>query len=125
MSGVGPVVLEKNIDSVSVAADSVAYSKAFDLSCVDTFALEYKAACTGSPNVKLEVEQSTDGESGNWYTPENFAEIEPSLIDKNSHGVVISPIAVRWLRIKLTELTRTVTDTVVSLKLSVQAKFSA
>ena len=128
----GPRVIKpKGIDTeystVSVAkspdAGYIGYSDAWELVDLSNFALEYQAACTGTPGVKLEIEQSSD--NSNWYTPETIADINSSLTDKSLHGQQLSPITMRYLRIKVTELTTTVTDTVVTIKLSVQKRFAA
>lgn len=110
-------------DTVAVPKGGVAYSKAFDLVDLDVFAMEYKAACTGTPGVKLEVEQCSDGV--NWYAPDTLAEINPSLTDKAQHGCQLILITVRWMRIKYTELTNTVTDTTMTIGVSVQKRFAS
>jgi hypothetical protein len=117
----GPRVLYT--DTVAVPKNGIAYSKAFDLTDLDVFAMEYKAACTGTPGVKIEVEQSSDG--SNWYVPDTLAETNPSLTDKNQHGCQLILITVRLMRIKFTELTDTVTDTVMTIGISVQKRFAS
>lgn len=119
----GPIVKANNVDSVAVAGEVVAYSKAFDLVDVDEFALEYQAACTGNPNIKMELQQCSD--EANWYLPDTMSEVVSSLTNKSPHGVQLSPITVRYMRIKITGLTGNPSDTVISLKLSLQKRFAA
>lgn len=109
--------------TASPAAGLSAYSESFDLCDLDVFALEYQAACTGTPSAKIEMQQSSD--NSNWYIPDNTAEINLSLADKNLHGIKLGPIPVRYMRLKVTELGGIITDLVVTFKLSVQKRFAA
>lgn len=124
----GPILLKpkgsaNNYTTVSVGAGATDYSETYDLIDLSAFALEYQIACTGTPNIKIELQQSSD--NSNWYIPETLANIDASLTDENLHGIRLSPIPVRYLRLKVTELTSTVTDTVVTFKLSAQKRFAA
>lgn len=123
----GPVVIKpkgsaNDYSLITVGAGETKYSEAYSLIDLNSFALEYQAACTGTPNVKLKVQQSTD--NVNWYTPDTFADIKSSLTDKNLHGARLAPIPVQYLRISAQELTTTVTDTVITVRLSVQKRFT-
>jgi hypothetical protein len=117
----GPRVLYT--DTVAVPKGDVAYSKSFDLTDLDVFALEYQAACTGLPNVKIEVQQCSDGV--NWYSPDTLADINPSLTNTDLHGCQLILITVRHMRLKLTEVTDTVTDLVMTIRISVQKRFAS
>ena len=117
----GPRILYT--DTIAVGKGAVAYSKGFDLTDLDIFAMEYQAACTGTPNIKIEVEQCADGI--NWYAPDTLAETNPSLTDKTLHGCQLILITVRHMRIKFTELTDSVTDTVMTIGISVQKRFAS
>jgi len=121
----GPKVLEDRYNgtqAIAVGSGAVAYSAAVSLTDLSDFALEYKVACTGTPDVKIEMQQCSDGV--NWYTPKGFNAIEDSVTDKAQHGAQITPITVEWVRFKITENTSTVTDTVVTLKINVQRKWA-
>jgi hypothetical protein len=118
-----PKGVDTNYSTVAVEASAVGYSDTWDLVDLSSFALEYQAACTGLPNVKLELQQSSD--NINWYVPENLADIDSSLTDKNLHGKQLSPITMRYARIKVTELSTTTNDTVLTLKVSAQKRFEA
>lgn len=111
------------VSTVSVGAGAVGYSDAFDLADCSSFGIEYIVTCTGTPGVKLEYQQRSDTDI-DWYTPDNFAAIKASLTDKNQHGGILSPITVKYFRVKITELTTTVADTVVTIRISGQKRFS-
>ena len=121
----GPIIIP-NVDgnlseAVAVGVGATVYSKAFRLVDLNEFALEYKIACTGTPDLQMQLQQSSDGV--NWYIPDTLADIHAGVTDKLQHGVQLSPITVGYLRIKLIEATTTVSDTVVTLKLSCQRKY--
>jgi hypothetical protein len=118
-----PKGLTTEYSEVSVGAGATGFSDAWDLVDLSSFALQYQAACTGTPGVKLELQQSSD--NSNWFIPDTVADINSSLTDKNLHGTQLTPITMRYLRIKVTELTTTVSDTVMTLKLAVQKRFEA
>lgn len=109
-------------EDIAVNAGSVAYSIAFCLIDLDSFALGYKAACTGSPNVKVEIEQSFDNST--FFSPDTFASINDSLTNKNQHGAQIAPITAPYMRIKITELSGVVTDTVITTQVAAQKRFT-
>ena len=123
----GPIIIP-NVDgnlseAVAVGVGATVYSKAFRLVDLNEFALEYIIACTGTPNVQMQLQQSSDGV--NWYIPNTLADIFDGATDKVQHGVQLSPITVGYLRIKIIEKTTTVTDTIITLALSAQKKFRA
>lgn len=109
--------------TASPAASGTATSEAYDLIGMNEFALEYQIACTGTPNAKIQLQQSSD--NSNWYIPDNIADINSSVTDENLHGIKLGPIPVRYLRLKVTELTGIVSDTVVTFKVSAQRKDAA
>ena len=109
--------------TASPAASGTAFSETYDLVDLNQFALEYQVACTGTPNVKIQMQQSSD--NTNWFIPDNSADINASVTDKNLHGYKLAPIPVRYLRLKATELTGIVSDTVVTFKVSAQKAFAA
>ena len=117
----GPIITET--DEISVGAGETAYSDAFLIVDQDTFALEYKVACTGSPNLKIQLQQRSSS-SIDWYIPTNMPDVVPSLTDKNQHGIRLGPIPIAWIRFKITEQTSTVTDSVLTISLSVQKRYS-
>ena len=114
----GPIVIG-SAQAISVASSAIAYSNAWGLTDLNNFALEYKVAGTGTPDVDIDMEQSSD--AVNWYTPNTISQIVTSCTDTNQHGLAITPICVRFLRFKVTEGAG-LSDCVVTLKLSGQRK---
>ena len=134
----GPAVVKIGVTTAGVVtyqiplgSTSVVYTDAISLCDLNDFALSYMVACTGTPNVKIELQQSfqnpavPNAADTYWATPETLAPIETSLTNKNIHHRQLSPVTVEFHRFKLTEVTGTVTDTTVQLWLSVQRKWSA
>ena len=134
----GPAVVKvgKSVNGVvnyqiPIGSTEVVYTDAISLCDLNDFALSYKVDCTGTPNVKIELQQSfqvpTNPNAADAYyvTPETLAPIETSLTNKNVHHRQLSPVTVEFYRFKLTELTGTVSDTTIQLWLSVQRKWSA
>jgi hypothetical protein len=117
----GPKVISS--DTVAIGAGATGYSIAVKIYDLDTFALEYKASCTGTPNVKIELQQSTDGE--NWYIPDTLSEVVPAVTDKSYHGRQLAPITVGLMRFKITEMTEVVDDATVLLKVVAQKRYTA
>ncbi|MFA5165611.1 MAG: hypothetical protein WC481_08650 [Candidatus Omnitrophota bacterium] len=115
--------------SIAVGAGLTVYTKAIDLSNVDQFALSYKVACTGVPNIKIEMEQSvvkptTEGAAdANFVVPETIADVDASLTDEDVHIKALSPVCVQFIRFKITEVTGVVADSVLTMNLSVQNRF--
>ena len=109
--------------TIAVVASATGYSAVYDLVDLSVFALEYQVACTGSPNITVTIEQSTD--NSNWAEPDNMKSVVTNLTNKNLHSTQINPVTLRYIRFKVVELTTTVSDTVLSIKLSAQKRFSA
>lgn len=114
---------------LAVGAGATIYTDVFKLSGLDTFALSYQADCAGTPNVKIELEQGIDKPSpqnaadDGYVVPETLAEINEALIDKFMHHQAIFPVGLTYLRFKITELSSTNADTVLTMSLSVQNRF--
>jgi hypothetical protein len=134
----GPAVVRVGISTLGVPnytipipASSVVYTDAISLCDLNDFALSYKVNCTGTPEVKIELEQSfqvpTSPNAADTYyaVPETLTPIETSLTNKNIHHRQLSPITVEFYRFKITELTGLVSDTTIQLWFSVQRKWSA
>jgi len=116
----GPRVI--GTDTVAVGKSAIAYSKSFRLIDLDSFALEYAVACTGTPNIKIELEQCTD--DTNFYIPNTLAPVIDAVIDTIYHGAQLAPITVEYARFKITEVTGVVDDSVVTLNLVAQKRFT-
>jgi hypothetical protein len=98
---------------------------------LNDFALTYKATCTGSPNIKIQLEQAIvapvnqNSADPNYATPETISDIETSLTNQNIHHRQLAPVTIEFYRFKITEMTGLVSDTVVNMWLSVQRKWGA
>jgi hypothetical protein len=125
----GPVYLKvsgstETYSTISLDAAGVGYSDIFELIDLNDFSIEYKVACTGTPSVKLQIQER--GSSGvDWVIPDNMANIQSALADKNQHLARLSLVPARYVRIKATELTETVDDTVITIRIIAQRKYPA
>jgi len=122
---------------ITVSSSAVVYTDAISLCDLNDFALTYKATCTGTPNVKIELEQGiappivpngvddnpTAGQDSRFATPETLNPIETSLTNKNIHHRQLAPVTVEFYRFKITDLSGY--DVVLNMWLSVQRKWSA
>jgi len=122
-----PVTLATSA-SLAVGAGLTIYTDAIRLDGLDTFALAYIAACTGAPNVKIEMEQSIVAPTANALdlnsvVPETISEINAALVDELLHLQAIFPVGVSFIRFKITELSGITADTVLTMNLSVQNRF--
>jgi hypothetical protein len=100
------------------------------MSNVDTFAVVYKVANTGVPNIKIEMEQAivlptTEGAADtNYVVPETVADVVTALADNLVHIKALGPVCVRYIRFKITEVTGIVADSVLTMNFSAQNRFS-
>ena len=84
------------------------YSRAFKLDYGKYFAISYIATSDGTVELKLEFEQSwvlpaAEGVAdANWVEPESASDINAALADENWHHESISPVAMPFMRIKIT-----------------------
>jgi hypothetical protein len=116
--------------SIAVASAAVVYTKAFDLSYGAYFALAYKAvSATGSPSIKIELEQSwilptTEGAAdANWVVPEGATATEADLTTETQHLKALSPVTMPFGRLKITGSGTNPADTIVTAKISQQQQF--
>ena len=110
--------------TISLIAGGTGYSDIFELIDLNDFSLEYKINCTGTPNVKLELQERGSADV-DWCIPDNMAAIRASVTDKNQHLCRLAPLPARYIRIKATELTTTVDDTVITIRIIGQKKYPA
>lgn len=125
----GPVYIKVSesdvvVSTISIDKSEVGYSDAFELIDLNDFAIEYKVECTGIPNVKLQVQQRAHKDV-DWATPDNMADIKSALTDKNQHLAKLAIVPARYLRIKATEQTGSVDDTVITIRIVAQKKYPA
>ncbi len=112
------------VSTISLDAGGVGYSNIYEVIDLNDFSLEYKIACTGTPGVKLQL-QERGSEDVDWCIPDNMADLKASITDKNQHLCRLAPLPARYIRIKATELTTTVDDTVVTIRIIAQRKYPA
>lgn len=94
--------------SIAVASTATIWTRAFKLSFGDHFGISYIATATGSPSLKIELEQSfqeptTEGATdANWVEGENISDIESDLTTETMHHKEIVPVTLPYGRIKIT-----------------------
>lgn len=117
---------------IALGATTTVYTDTYRFGDADYFALSYKVACTGTPSVKIEMEQSIvlpaagneNAADDNFGVPKTIGNIETALTSKTIQHMQLSPVTLTYVRFKITENTGTVTDTVVNMWLSLQKKFT-
>lgn len=130
MSLIGPQALllenASGITAIPIASQAVVYTKAVKLSFAAFFALSYKCASSGTVNLKIEIEQSyklptTEGAADDYYAvPENTNEIDAGVTDTDQHHISLSPVAMKYVRFKITGLEGNDASTTIQLYLSKQ-----
>lgn len=124
------ITLASGSAALAVGAGATIYTKAIEMSNVDTFAVVYKVANTGVPNIKIEMEQAivlptTEGAADtNYVVPETVADVVTALADNLVHIKALGPVCVRYIRFKITEVTGIVADSVLTMNFSAQNRFS-
>jgi hypothetical protein len=130
----GPVAIKIGVTTagvttydITVSSCAVVYTDAISLCDLNDFALTYKATCSGSPDMKIELEQGIKAPTNpnaadtSYAVPETLAPIETSLTNKNIHHRQLSPVTVEFYRFKLTDASGY--STVMNMWLSVQRKW--
>ena len=103
-----PVTLSTDSKVIAVAGTAVIYTKSINLKRGEFFAIWYKATSEGTVNIKIEIEQSyklptTEGAvDTDWVVPESMSAVIAALDDENAHCESINPIAMPYLRLKIT-----------------------
>lgn len=132
MEANGPIAIAlttaAGLAAIPVGISATVYTKAIAISDCDQFALSCILAATGTPGVKIQMQQSyklpaTEGASdAAWVVPESISDIFTDLADKTQHHKALAPVPVKYIRFALIEQTASVTDTVFTGFLSVQKK---
>ena len=126
--GTDIITLANGSASLAVAGAVTIYTKALNVKPGEFFALSYKAvSASGTPDVKIEMEQSfqlptTEGsaDTAYWAEPENTNDIETSLTSETIRHKAINPVALPYIRFKITGAAGNNADTVVSMWLTKQ-----
>lgn len=96
------------ITPIAVATTSVVYSQAFKLGYGQYFGIWQKAASSGTIDLKIQLEQSTNppaaegSADANWVIGDGVADINSSLSSTTTQIKVISPVPMLWARLKIT-----------------------
>jgi len=95
---------------IAVASTATVYTKAISLNLGEYFALIYKATSDGNVKLQIQIEQSpvlptTEGAADdNFVIPEGFSDIESALATETQHIKALTPIALKYFRLKITGL---------------------
>ena len=117
-------------EDISVPTSTAIYTDAYKFGDVEAFALIYLVACTGTPDLKIEMEQSRVAPTteniadSNFSVPTGSADIESSLTAKTIKHAPFTPLPILYVRFKITEQTDLVSDTVINVWISMQKKFT-
>ena len=110
-------------DVIPVAAEVTVYTRAFQLSSAQFFGLFAKAtSVVGTPNVKIELQQSydtpaTEGSAdGDYVEPDGFDDVFSPINDQLAHIKTIAPVPMTYGRYKITGLTGNPADTTLEMK---------
>ena len=115
---------------IAVGAGATVYTDAFKFGDVNEFAIAYIQTATGTPNIKIQMEQSffkptTENiADDNFFIPKSVGDLESALTSKAMQGSQLTPITAPYIRFKITDNNAGATDTVVNIWLSLQKKFS-
>ena len=107
--------------NIAVPKNTKVRTDPFKFGGVNDFAIIYQVSNTGLPSIRIQMLQSIDGV--NWFLPKTVSDIETALTSKSLQGGPLMPICAPWICFDITELTNTVTDTVVNLSIIIQTKF--
>ena len=114
--------------SITVASTGTVYTHSFRIPSGAFFGIAVIASATGTPDYKVELEQSytppaTEGSSdGNWVTPDGISPIFAEIADSSIHIKTVSPVPMPYARFKLTGLNSNSSDTALTIKLFVQSE---
>ncbi len=115
---------------IAIASAAVVYTRSFKLAFGDYFAVSYKATSdSGSPSLKIELQQSwdvptTEGSTdGNWVESENMADIETDLTTETMHHKALTPATLAYGRFKITGSGTNPADTVINIYVHKQEEF--
>lgn len=115
---------------IAVGKGLTVYTDSFKLGDANEFALVYIQAATGIPNIRIEMEQgrvspaTENAADVNFGVPKNAGTIETALTSKAVQMTQLTPIALNFIRFKITDNDTGPTDTVVNMWLSTQKKFT-
>ncbi len=112
------------VTPIPVASTGVVYTRSFPLNMANYFGVFVKAAsATGTPDIKVELEESpialTDAEEGsqndNWVEPDGADDVVSQINDEVAHIFTLSPVPMPWGRYKITGINANPADTLVTM----------
>ena len=112
--------LNKNVN-IAVPKNTKIRTDPFEFGGVNDFSIIYQVNCTGLPSVKIQMLESMDGI--NWFFPKTVSDIETALTSKSLQGGPLMPCVGRFICFDITELTNSVTDTIINMSVNLQPKF--
>jgi hypothetical protein len=107
--------------NIAIPKGTTVRTDPFKFGGVNDFAIIYQVSNTGLPSISIKMLQSVDGI--NWFTPRTVSDIETALTSKALQGGPLMPVCCPFICFDVTELTNTVTDTVLNMSLILQKKF--
>ena len=97
--------------AITIPSTTTVYSRAFRLNIGQAFGIWLQAGNgSGTANMKVQLEQSyivptTEGSSdANWVIGDGVADIYPNLNDTNAHVKSLTPVPMKYGRLKITGL---------------------
>lgn len=124
-----PMKLNGNAQ-IALGATQTVYTDVFQFGDADYFALSYIVTCTGVPDIKIQMEQgitrptNPNASDAAYGVPKTIGDIETSLTSKLIQHMQLMPVTIPYVRFKIVEQSGIVTDTVVTMWLSLQKKFT-
>jgi len=102
------------VSPIPVPSATSVNTPAFRLDFADAFGVEFLAVCDGTPNIKVELEESMDGT--NFVEPDGLEDIAV-IGDELRHIRQITPVPAKYGRFKLTGQGANPADTTLQIKL--------
>ena len=128
VGGITPFQLVTGTEIMSVPSTSTYYTQSVDISKSLYFGLHLQAvSASGSPSLQIDMEQSsvrptTEGAAdGTYVIPDGASAIYSNLNDELWHVKSITPVPMRYARLKITGLAGNhATDTTLQVKIFLQ-----
>ena len=98
------------VADIAIAGAVTIYTQAISLKQGEYFSVAYKAASDGNVKLKIEIEQSVrlptteEAADSSFITTDEVPAIESALADENWHITEIEPLALPFVRFKITGL---------------------
>ncbi len=121
----GPVIVPMKAtdgtQAIAVNQTATVYSESVNVTNGEYFALAYQASSGGTIDLKIELEESHDDVS--FAEPPSLYDIETSLEDSDYHCKTLKPIALPYIRMKITGGATNAASTTINLFLSIQRDY--